>query len=229
MKTACVQKPKPGGTIKFDFDLFPPASTPTFVSPLAKTEIVTLTSLPLHPSSSPIVISISSSSATSSSVSTSKVSQTKKVRIGLGIGLGISGVSTILAVVCLILLRWRFAKRKKVEEDLRAGREVQYQADLEQTQIRNRPPAELLDTCRSVEVDASGIVEADDGHAYELPVVVENDRMKGSPGTFFSGGDIDGSGSGRDRPWASTPRELRASRTGISRLFGTKGVIATKG
>ena len=215
MKTACEQKPKPGETIKFDFDLFAPASTPTFMSHPAKTEIVTLTSLPLYPSSSPIVISISSTSAMTTFFPTPKGSQTKNVRIGLGTGVGISGVTTILAVICLILLRWRFVKRKKVKEDARACRALEPQGDLEQKSIHNRPAAELPDTCRPVEADGSVIVEADDGQPSELPVP-EIQPMKGSPGTFASGGDIEGSSSGRDRPGASTPGGLRASRSGIS-------------
>lgn len=223
--TACAQKPDLGETLKLDFDLFPPAATPISSAPApgrtqtqtqTQTEIVTLTSA--LPNSPPSLAAISASAASavvasSSAAASSKASHDKNVRVGVGVGVGVGGALAILALVCLVLVRRRSAQKKTMsEEEMRARWEMEYQAGLEQKQARDHPRSELG--------GATGLVEADDGRPNEIPML-ENRTAQGSPGTFSSSG-------GGDTSWSSTLRGSRASRTGLSRLLGTKPAVPAK-
>lgn len=103
---------------------------------------------------------------------------------------------------------------------MRARWEAEYQAGLDQKRgVRGHQRSELGDAT------GAGLVEADDGRPNEI-AMLENRTAHGSPGTFSSSGGVGSSGG--NTSWNSTPRGSRASRTGISRLLGTKPAVPAK-
>lgn len=230
-----MQKPDLGETVKIDFDLFPPAATRTSSASLAplgpartqtETEIVTLTSNPPYPPPTPAAVSASAVSAvvaSSSAAAASQASHDKNVRVGVGVGVGVGVVLAILAVACIILARRRSAKKRNMsEEEMRQRWESEYQANLDQKQgIRGHPRSELGDAM------GAGVVEADDGRPTEI-AMLDNNTAGEHAGTFSSSGGGGFGSSGGNTSWSSSPRGSRASRSGISRLLGTKPAVPAK-
>lgn len=145
----------------------------------------------------------------------------------MGVGLGAGGALAILAVACLVLVRRRSAKNKKLsEEEMRQRWESGYPANPDQKQsgIASHPRSELPDG-----VDGS-VVEADDGRPTEI-AMLDSHTARGSPGGFSSSGAGTagfGSSGGGNSSWNSSPRGSRASRSAISRLLGTKPAVPAK-
>lgn len=162
--------------LKLDFDLFPPASTP---SPTQSGAVVTITANPIYPPPSAVSAISASAASEASAVATAaaeaKAKSDKTRRLGLGVGLTAGGVVAILAILGLIFGRRR-AKRNRIiaEEKARARWETDYHARQQGQQKQQNYWSEHGKT--PAELDAmynsnSYVHEADDGRLRpaELP------------------------------------------------------------
>ncbi|MCJ1464971.1 hypothetical protein MMC07_003586 [Pseudocyphellaria aurata] len=135
LNVACDQQPKPGETLKLDFSLFPPVSTPSSsastASAASAAQTITVTAnAPYPPPSSPAEIAAASSSraaASASAAAATKKDHDDDVRVGVGVGVGLGGAALILGVVAVIFFRHRSARnREKFEGEARARWEAEY-------------------------------------------------------------------------------------------------------
>lgn len=167
MKLACAQRPNPGETIKMNFDLFPPPSTSTSVSP--SVVIVTVTSPLLDSPPSQAVLA-----TTSSSTTIVKTAHDSNVLISVGAGVGAGSGLTILAVVYVIFARRRFNRRRKSEEKSRATPESRHLADA-QIQVHDHQRRELG--------SADGMVEAEAKDGTNHVPMLDGREVRMKPGT----------------------------------------------
>ena len=136
LNAACTQKPALGKTLKLDFDLFPPVSTP---SPTQSEAVVTITANPIYPPPSAVsAISASAAfqaSALATAAAEAKAKSDKSRRLGLGVGITVGGVLVIVAILGLIFGRRR-AKRNRIiaEGEARARWEEDYHARQQEQQ-----------------------------------------------------------------------------------------------
>lgn len=175
LNVACDQRPRPGETLKLDFDLFAPVSTPTLsasTAPTASTPgTLTVTASPVSqaPSSPPADIAASSSRAavSASAAASTKNTHDKNVRVGVGVGVGVGGVAIILAVVAITFFRRRPArKEEKFEVEARAPGQAENLA-AHGGQYYDPPQQEHKD--RVAELSAPEFVaEADEGRPRDI-------------------------------------------------------------
>lgn len=128
LNAACTQKPALGKTLKLDFDLFPPVSTP---SPTKSEGVVTITANPIYPPPSAVSAVSASAASQASALATAaaeaKAKSDKSRSLGLGIGITAGGVLAILAILGLIFGRRRAKQNRMVaEEQARARWEEEY-------------------------------------------------------------------------------------------------------
>lgn len=177
-----MQKPDVGQTVKLDFDLFP---TATSLVSSTKTESnsnigsATITSTSPDPAELLLVASLQASfsavTASESAASASKASHDSKVRtnVGIGVGVGVGGFLTISTVVCIIWIRSRSVRRKKIaEENARAHPDMEYQANsIDQDKFVGQQRAELPNDSNLVEVDGqtNNVFMLDGSTIHEAP------------------------------------------------------------
>ncbi|MCJ1467529.1 hypothetical protein MMC07_006154 [Pseudocyphellaria aurata] len=139
LNVACDQQPRPGETLKLNFDVFSAVSalssstSTASASTASSAGTVTVTNTQAYSSpSSPAALTAASSSlaATSASAAASaKDSHDNKVRVGVGVGVGIGGAALISVITAIILLRRRSTRnREKFEGEARARWEAEYLA-----------------------------------------------------------------------------------------------------
>ncbi|MCJ1466848.1 hypothetical protein MMC07_005469 [Pseudocyphellaria aurata] len=111
LKVACDQRPRPGETLKLNFDVFAAASTPnSSTSTASSAGTVTVTA-----------------SAAASEAASAAASADNSVRVSVGVGVGVgSGAALVLAVTAVILFRRRSKhNREVIEGEARVRREAE--------------------------------------------------------------------------------------------------------